>query len=275
MLVPRTRFGSSVYNVPLLLALRFFYHASPFEAATKAAHDTKNEEQIAHFTSQGGLRNLSPVPIDLSAAKIPAPPPTPRPPIPPSNTNAITSSFSTAAYLHHLLSSPKLQHHPLHSLTWTKSLSSPLSHEFLQFITSDPLTNLRSRHLTHRHADGGDTVLLNHDFASPSQLTDLPLPLLSLTFSDSESRPTALSLAHLLHAITRNSPRYSLLREMCWWHAETVFEAAHEQWGGRITEWEFAHLRYSFVVRGGVLRRERLVKAAEGWRGECVRGWEF
>jgi hypothetical protein len=272
MLVPRSRFGSSLYNVPLLLALRFFYHASPFEAATQPVGHPRIERDISRFTPQEVSLSFTPPASDAyHQSPTLSQPPLPQPSSHPSKPHTKLSTHDWLALLSTTPATPTSQR--LISLTWTKALASPLSHEFIQFIIEDPLTNHRSRHLTHRHVDGGDTVLLNHSPSSPSSPSShhrLPLPLLSLTFPATRA-PSTAAFAALLVSITARKPAYSLLREMCWWHAEAVFEGAHAKWGGRVREWEFAHLRYSFVVRTDFIRREKLVSCAERWRERCAR----
>lgn len=257
MLVPRNKFGSSLYNVPLLLALRFFYHASPFEASAQSLSSGRNERDIARFTSQEVAASFVPVAFGHPHHHIQ----------PGSDPFRIHEKLSTTDWLARISASPTTYaHHRLISLTWTKALGSPLSHEFIQFILEDTCTGRRSRHLTHRHVDGGDSVLLGFDWTSgkePSQHHALPLPLLSLMFHDG---PRVADFANALVEITNRKPEYSLLREMCWWHAEAVFEACHERYGGRIKEWDFAHLRYSFVVKTNVIKREKLVRHAEEFR---------
>lgn len=263
MLVPRTRFGESLYIVPLLLALRFFYHAKPFEGAIQPVIHPRKERDEPRF-------NYPVVPASL-----------PRLAFSPSQSSTPPTEPPTKLSTHDWLAqlSTSSANHRVISLTWTKSLSSPLSHEFVQFITEDAVTGTRSRHLTHRHVDGGDTVILNCDVkssieAKETQRFGLPLPLLSLTFPPSHALAT-IELARLLVSITARSPSYSLLREMCWWHAEAVFEGAHGRWGGEVREWEFGHLRYSFVVRTRVVRREKLIRSAEVFRRGCVREMRY
>lgn len=269
MLVPRSKFGSSLYNVPLLLALRLFYHASPFETASQPPAHPRNERDTARFTAQEVHLSATP-PASDARRQSPAlsQPPRSKPSPHPSKPHTKLSTHDWLA----LLSTTPAPHRPprLISLTWTKALASPLSHEFIQFLVEDPQTGHRSRHLTDRHVDGGDAVHLNHEPSTPSSHHRLPLPLLSLTFP-AASAPSLTDFATLLVCITSRKPAYSLLREMCWWHAEAVFEGAHANWGGRVREWEFAHLRYSFVVRTDFIRREKLVSCAERWRGSCAR----
>jgi hypothetical protein len=264
MLVPRNKFGSSLYNVPLLLVLRLFYQASPFEATVQQVSHGRNERDVAQFTSREVATGILPAPALhaslLGQYSVPREPHT----IQPFSTY---ENISTIAWLAKVSASPSLfAHHRLVSLTWTKALASPLSHEFIQFVIEDNRTGHRSRHLTHRHVDGGDSVLLGFDWTTgkdPTQHHALPLPLLSLTF---DNQPKVVDFTSLLVEITKRRPEYNLLREMCWWYAEAIFEVAHARYGGRIREWDFAHLRYSFVVRTNVIKRVKLVRHAEKFR---------
>lgn len=264
MLVPRSKFGSSLYNVPLLLVLRLFYQASPFEAAVQQVSHGRKDRDVAQFTSRDVATNALPILAFRHGL------------YPPSHLileDGVLSSFnsyevlSTTAWLAKITASPRLYDgHHLSSLTWTKALGSPLSHEFIQFVIEDTRTGHRSRHLTHRHVDGGDSVLFGFDWTSgtePTRHHALPLPLLSLTF---DKKPNVADFARLLVDITERKPGYNLLREMCWWYAEAVIEDAHAKYGGRLMEWDFSHLRYSFVVRTNLIKREKLVRHAKEFR---------
>ena len=262
MLVPRSKFGSSLYNVPLLLALRLFYNASPFESGLQQfSHShSRKEQDLPPFAPQEVSTSFVPSTFnilnqDTEALR--------------SDSNPFTNfeTISTLDWLARISTSPvNYAHYRLVSLTWTKALGSPLSHEFIQFVLEDICTGRRSRCLTHRHVDGGDTVLLGFDWTSgtePSQHHALPLPLLSLTF---DNGPTVSDFAKVLADITNRKPEYSVLREMCWWYAEAVVEDTCSKYRGTVKEWDFAHLRYSFIVRTSMLRRAKLVNHAEQFR---------
>lgn len=261
MLVPRNKFGSSLYNVPVLLALRLFYHASPFDASAQQISHGRDERDMARSAPQE-------VPVSFVPTTFELPGLTSKPSKNGSDPFRQYEKLSTVDWLARISASPAASaHHRLSSITWTKALGSPLSHEFTQFVIEDTRTSARSRHLTHRHVDDGDSVLLGFDWTlgnEPSQHHTLPLPLLSLTFNDG---PNVLDFARELVEISNRKPQYSLLREMCWWYAEAVFEACHRRYGGIIEAWDFAHLRYSFIVRTNMIKREKLVRHAEDFRG--------
>ena len=227
----------------------------------------RHERDVAQFTSHK---------VFIPTLVVPAPMPYPRTAHSVLSPLSRYSKLSTTAFLSFLTSSPSLYtNHRLVSLTWTKALGSPLSHESIQFVVEDTQTGIRSRLVTDRHVDGGDSVVVGFDWTSccePSQHHALPLPLLSLTFEDA---PNIAEFAKVLVDITNRKPEYSLLREMCWWYAEAIFEVTHSKYGGKIKTWDFAHLRYSFVVRTNVIKREKLVRHAEEFRRLNVTEMEY
>jgi hypothetical protein len=157
------------------------------------------------------------------------------------------------------------------SMTWVKALASPFSHEFIQFIVEDSTTGQRTRIAVGRE-ETGDWVICGWNWASgrsPSHHYTLPLPLLSLSFHESD-RPNIGSVSHLFAKVTERRPEYSLAREMCWWYAETIFEAMYSRYGGSIKEWKWAKYRYSFIVKTGILQRKVLTKHAEAFREQIA-----
>ena len=140
-----------------------------------------------------------------------------------------------------------------------------MSREFIQFIIEDAESGTRNRVVVDRH-ENGDWVIVGWDWTSGKSLSDrhsLPLPLVSSTYEDVQSRPNVSSVAKVLADVTARRPSYNIMKETCWWYAEAVFEAAHAKFGGTLKEWKWARFRYLFVVRTNVLRRETLASQAE------------
>lgn len=186
--------------------------------------------------------------------------------------------FSTKDWLANILEQPEaFKHLKVTSITWIKALASPFSHEFLQFIVEDSITGKRTRVAAGRE-ETGDWVLVGWNWASgdtPSDHYNLPLPLLSVTFNDPQHRPDMQSLAHVLAGITERQPAYKFRREMCWWYAERVLEVMHEQFGGKVKEWEWARYRYSFIVKTSFIRRKVLTAHAESFKKQLADGMAF
>lgn len=260
MLFPRHRFGTSLFNTPLLLVLRLFYQAASFDVTLPplgSGHEQPSPAQ--RLSSDTSLTSKPPsIPERIE-----------------TRDNDISDLFAgpyekipTTDWYNMLAASPSTYEHcRIVSITWVKALASPLSHEFVQFIVEDASTGLRSRIIADRQ-ETGDWVFVGWDWASNKDISDrhsLPLPLLSLTYDNPSSRPDLVSFAKVLADVTKRHP-YRVMREMCWWYAETVLEMAHINYGGRLEQWKYAKLRYSLVVWTNILRREALASQAEEFR---------
>ncbi len=190
LLLPRSRFGSSIFNTPLLLLFRLFYQARSFElpsdraeafsyeiharpsASLSEARSDVFEWRHHHHHAQSLHRA-----VNLSSK------------ITPSEWLASMSDDQASPY-----SSTTLR-----SLTWVKSLSAPLSHEFIQMILECETSGRRYRIIAERDTYGdsvhclastrhgsmtsgltrADVALLNES----DEQHKLPLPLLSLSWS--------------------------------------------------------------------------------------------
>ena len=182
-------------------------------------------------------------------------------------------------------------------MTWVKSLSAPLSHEYLQFVIGCSSTKKRHRLIAERDTDGdwvyliassGDREIIQHrpyDYQH-----DLPLPLLSVHWSymPSSERPRIADLAAVLAHTSQLSPGYNVMKEHCWWYAEMVFEqmcASHlnglpraapgrpEHAQPDLMHWPSASYRYSYIVLDERwLKRNILVEQAKWFRNEMDKG---
>ncbi|OAL33609.1 hypothetical protein AYO20_07116 [Fonsecaea nubica] len=255
LLFPRHRFGSSRFNTVFLLLFRLFYHASSFEVA----HNGYAQRLYLPLLQEAVSKPYEEEVGNGKSLVVPANQGLP-------NSFKTFERFSTKAWLETLLQDPA-EHKNLkvNSITWIKALASPFSHEFIQFIVEDSVSGQRTRVAAGRE-ETGDWVLVGWNWASgntPSDHYKLPLPLLTVTFDDVDKRPDLQSLAHVLSATTEKHPAYKFRREMCWWYAETVLEVMHEQFGGKVKEWEWSRYRYSFIVKTSFIRRKVLTKHAE------------
>ena len=292
--LPRSRFGSSIFTTPLLLFFRLFYQAASFDndtapLATSAPRRTirrlyrKASAALSKSKSAGTIESL-----DIFK---------------PNGSFDLASKTSTDVW-HSLLQS---EEHPispnstLQSMTWVKSLSAPLSHEYLQFVIVCSESGKRYRLVTERDTDGDWAYFIaSSEACETSQLSgkitqlrqydyqhDLPLPLLSVSWSQllHRQRPTAAQLAVVLEQTSKHNPRYNVTREHCWWYAEAVFEQMFESSSNKLpsvgqsesarTEhgqpclqhWPAGAYRYSYVVLGKrVMRRELLIEQARSFR---------
>lgn len=263
MLVPRHRFGASLFNTPLLLVLRFFYQACSFDlsksrAGSRHIHPGKYQCQPDDVPL---ARKVASKTYELQK----------RPNVP--NVFAQSEVFSTTDWSDKLSASLSIyQNHEVVSITWVKALASPLSHEFIQFVIEDMKNGARNRVIVDRYEDG-DWVIVGWNWASkkiPFDRHSLPLPLVSLTYEDAQSRPSVSSVANMLADVTARRPSYNIMKEMCWWYAEAVFETAHTKFGGTLKEWKWARFRYSFIVRTSVFPRETLASEAEQFEKQNV-----
>lgn len=159
--------------------------------------------------------------------------------------------ISTEAWASLLTSSPATYKDcELVSLTWAKALESDLSHEFIQFIVEDKRNGVRTRVFSDRqNNDMTDSVTVGWNWSgekNPSGQKDMPLPLKSLVFDDT-NRPCVVELSILLATITARAPNYNIIR-MCFWYAQSVFESAAARWGGQVKEWPFSRYAYRLVL---------------------------
>lgn len=284
-IVPRNRFGSSIFPTPLLLVLRLFYQASPFDVACLPSAISSPRAAFRNLVTRFPWRSSVVNPQESLETL-------------PPETLDITSKIAAERW-HPVISSgryPLASASTIVSMTWVKSLSAPLSHEYLQFIVECRASRQHYRAITERDTDGdwvyiiaGSSSGATHSSGSIDQLRsydyqhDLPLPLLSASWSNVPiaERPTILELAAKLQDISQRSPIYNLMREHCWWYAEAVFElmVAHtirgDSWGSSIPvlkHWPFGIYRYSYIVLGKrYLRRNVLLQQAKSFKKDMDR----
>ncbi|KAK3049457.1 hypothetical protein LTR09_009376 [Extremus antarcticus] len=278
-LLPRERFGSSIFNTPLLLLLRLFYQATPFRCSTKSSLQSSTQSNTLQVLTGNAANQLSTPSITLSEA------------------SDVALSVNTRSWRENLLDShyPIVHTCTLRSLTWIKSLSAPLSHEYIQFVLEDVDANQAHRLIVERDTYG-DFVSIRSKLGAgitkrgvgqktcvvgvskPDEQHDLPLPLLSLSWThlSARDRPSALELADIVAEVTQRHPKYNLGRAHCWWFCEAVFEnmAAYRQSSGApvLKHWPWAAYRYSYMVVGkNVLKRAALVHQAVRFSAEMDR----
>lgn len=277
-ILPRERFGSSIFNTPLLLLLRLFYQARPFRP------------NILPTSSKSSWSDTFEISCIIAGFK-PAKQPSTRSDASPADTDT-TFKASTESWRQYLLNSeyPIAPTSRLWSLTWIKSLSAPLSHEYIQFVLEDVDANRRHRLIVERDTYGDYVLICSRTASDSSKMDvpsgpkadeqhDLPLPLLSLSWAHlaAQDRPTALELADVVAKVTQRSPRYNLSRTHCWWFCEAVFDGmvTHNQSPGSavLKHWRWAAYRYSYIVVGkNVLRRVALIRHAQDFSAEMDRG---
>lgn len=265
MWIPRHTFASSRFNTVMLLILRLFYQASSFERGEKRSWGVSS---INHAPVKQNMRQTGPESAIKSFRQIHQPPP---------EFFSAYERISTIEWRDKALShSEQFSMYKVVSMTWVKALASPFSHEFIQFIVEHPGTRGRTRIAVGRE-ETGDWVICGWNWGSgdpPSHHYTLPLPLLSLTFHESD-RPDIGSISHLLAAVTEKKPQYNLIREMCWWYAETIFEEMNSRYGGSVKEWEWSKYRYSFIVKTGILKRKVLTDHAEAFRHQIANEMQY
>lgn len=166
------------------------------------------------------------------------------------------------------------------SMTMAKALRSPLSHEFVQFIIEDTSTGTRTRVFTDRtDSTPPDRVIVGRNWASPknpSDQDDMPMPLLSLTFTNQPF--SVMQLAALMRAITEREPKYHFYSTMCWWYAMSVFKSAQMYAAGNceVKQWKFANYASNMVVWDGIITpREQMEMEAHAFKRQNVerRDW--
>ena len=275
LVLPRHRFGSSRFNTVFLLIFRLFYHASSFEVAQTGLSNRlllpllqKSPAKALDVDNRNSSNNNNPITrtlLESTGEDLP-------------RVFKTFHKFSTKEWLDAARENPdQFKNLKVNNVTWIKALASPFSHEFIQFIVEDSITGKRTRIAAGRE-ENGDWVLVGWDWASgntPSDHYKLPLPLLTVQFDDPSKRPDLLTFSHVLSATTENRPAYKFRREMCWWYAETVLEVMHEQFGGKVKEWEWARYRYSFIVKTSFIRRKALTRHAELFKKQLAEEMSF
>jgi len=260
-LFPLQQFGNSVFSTPVLLILRLFYQARSltFTELSRVSSIKRTAE-----TPRQAAESTTSVPNTLYEKATASP-----------TFSEKYEQLSTLEWYERISADPSsFQDHQVIAITWVKALGSPLSHEFLQVIIEDTTHGDRYRIVTDRD-ECGDRVIFGHHLRPKNSLYkseqhELPLPLLSLCFDNSGCRPSVVSLAHLLIETTARSPKYNIMKEMCWWYAETVFEETRLRFGGTLKEWAWARYRYSFVVRSNMIQRKVLAAHAEAFSRQSV-----
>lgn len=256
--LPFDNFGSSRYSVPMLLVFRLFYQAAPYTASRALPQSQLNTLQLLAYArnveAQPPKQQISATKYLSTHAQV--------------NVNAFKEDVNANAEL--------ASGYRVITLTWVKALASPLSHEFVQIVVEHVKTGQRYRLVTDR-TDVGDTVVVGWDWSSQEYASHhhvLPLPLLSLSFKD-RTGPSLGELSALLSSVS-NVQRYNLLREMCWWYAESIFtQMARKNTDAVVKQWPYASLRYSFVVQNEWINRGRLVKEAEKFRALIRNGMSY
>lgn len=256
LILPFDRFSNSIFGVPVLLLFRLFYQASPYELS--------------------GV-DLSAAPCLESNIRAQIQPSKPEP----QDVLALLDKFAKheAQQFYLEAKSVNATHSDWRvlSVTWVKALASSLSHEYLQFIIEDVRSGQRRRLVADR-SDQGDLVIVGWNWASDAYASHhhkLPLPLLTLSYEATEYKPALLDVAASLAQISRQRP-YNIMREMCWWYAETVFGAIHAAFPeGVVQQWPFGHLRYSFIVHTEWVQRKGLVAQAEKFRKQNMTSMRY
>jgi hypothetical protein len=217
----------------------------------------------------------------------------------------LASKTSTDAW-HSLLQSKQYPVKPtatLQSMTWVKSLSAPLSHEYLQFVIDCNDSGKRYRLIAERDTDGDWAYFIASSGICESSVMsnkisrlrlydyqhDLPLPLLSVSWSrlPAQKRPTIAQLATVLAQTSQLCPEYNVMREHCWWYAEAVFEQMFASSSNKLPpaapgpsehaqpdlkHWPAGAYRYSYILLGKrMLRRNVLIEQAKVFREEMDR----
>lgn len=263
--IPRHRFASSRFNTAVLLILRLFYQASSFDLGGPRSRSVSTAKEVPfngntwradaghHMTDcQQNIKT----PLDFFSAY----------------ERLSTVDWRARALSH----SEQFSTYEVVSMTWVKALASPFSHEFIQFIVEDSKTGQRTRIAVGRE-ETGDWVICGWNWTSgdpPSPHYTLPLPLLSLVFHASK-RPDMGAISRLLAKVSEKKPDYNLIREMCWWYAETIFEEMNSRYGGSIKEWKWSKYRYSFIVKTGIFRRKVLTEHAKDFRYQIANEMQY
>lgn len=284
--VPRSRFGSSIFSTPLLLVFRLFYQATYFDSSRIPSAIRSPRVVFGNLGSLLPWRSSE----DKSREGI-------KTPFPGKSTEILQlASKISADQWHRFVSNgryPLAKTSRLVSMTWVKSLSAPLSHEYLQFIAEDEDSGEHYRLVTERDTDGDWVYIIasspHKKTSSTCSITqhrpydyqhDLPLPLLSASWADSmkSERPTINDLASTLQDISGRSRSYNIMREHCWWYAEAVFERMvantvsapdNPITGPVMKHWPWSAYRYSYIVLGKrYLRRDVLIRQAKAFKQE-------
>jgi hypothetical protein len=264
--VPRNRYGNSIFSTPVLLFFRLFFQATGIQRTLKVARKSR-----AVNLGAGALWFL---PIIKSSRET-------RTQEPCVDDIDLSDKFRPHSWLSALKKDilPISSTARVHSISWIKSLSAPLSHEYIQFVALCPRSERTFRIIAERDANGDSVFVLASKANTPNsnikqvrehdEQHDLPLPLISLCWSHLplDSWPTVLELARVLHNVGHRRPKYNIMREHCWWFAEAVIDEMLAHRDVLVKEWPWASYRYSYIVLGKkILRRDVLLQAAREFR---------
>lgn len=285
-LLPRSRFASSVFTTPLLLFFRLFYQATSFESYDAPPFPATPRVTVCELLGKlrSAVQTKTSRKSDLTytedkwngeldiSSKVP-----------------VESWYDLLQNRRHAISPASR----VISMTWIKSLSAPLSHEFVQFVVECRDTHKRYRLITERDTDGdwayfiasssttatndaAIKVLRQYDYQH-----DLPLPLLSVSWArlPRSKQPTLIQLASTCEGTRKLWPEYNFMRQHCWWYAEKLFEQMlgqspsdasvvdSDKSGPELKQWPGGIYRYSYIVLGKrMLRRDGLIVQARRFR---------
>ena len=294
---PRCRFGRSVFTTPLLLLFRLFYQATSF--------DNYHLPPPAVSAPRVTIWKLCRKAFSVLSARHSAD--RSRSLVKPKMGGVVDLASKTSTDVWHLLLQSK--HYAvrptstLRSMTWVKSLSAPLSHEYLQWVIECNESGKHYRLIAERDTDGDWAYCIascgNCDISATSNKVtqlrsydyqhDLPLPLVSLSWAriPPQRRPTVAQLATILAQTSQLCPEYNVMREHCWWYAEAVFEQMFKTSANKLVctvpessehvrpdlkHWPSGAYRYSYILLGKrVLRRDVLVQQAKSFQEEMDR----
>lgn len=289
--IPRSRYGRSAFTTPLLLLIRLFYQATSFDdyhlpktvSAPRSIIRTWYWKASTLLTKSKSDDSAEPLIGDTADG------------LPELSSKIPTGTWPTLLQNNPHLVSPAST---VQSMTWIKSLSAPLSHEYLQFVLECPESRKRFRLIAERDTDGDWAYLIASSTGSNETIAelrpydyqhDLPLPLLSVSWFHLplSERPNMDHLASVLAQTSQLCPEYNVMREHCWWYAELVFEQmfawtpntgpgamSKPTTPGKpeLKHWPSALYRYSYVVLDNRwLKRSILVDRAKAFRAEMDR----
>ncbi|KAI8934281.1 hypothetical protein NX059_009022 [Plenodomus lindquistii] len=171
------------------------------------------------------------------------------------------------------------------SVTMAKAITSPLSHEFIQFIVEDSSTGVRTRIFSDRRDPKGklpDCIIIGRNWSSaynPSGQVDLPMPLLSIDYK-SGGRPPLLEFAQIMATITLREPEYKITSTMCWWYAGTVMIMTAFQYTGRgeVKRWKFEKYASKMLVWDNFdffTPRKQMEEDARRFKDQNVEGMSY
>lgn len=281
-ILPRSKFGRSIFTTPLLLILRLFYQATSFEYSQDPPQRYTARNSIWKLYRKAstaltpdhaieGTLGVGDNDVANYAPKIP--------------TNAWPLLLQT-------VSCPVSPTSTVRSMTWVKSLSAPLSHEYLQFVVECSESGKCFRMIAERDTDGDWAYLIASSTPNETIMQlrpydyqhDLPLPLLSVSWShlSPSEWPTMSYLASVIAQTSQLYPEYNVMREHCWWYAELVFEQMYASTPNASSDpitkptnpgqsylrhWPSALYRYSYIVLDSRwLKRSILVDRAKAFK---------